>query len=65
MGAAPMRSTPLRSLPVHILLAAALLVLAVALRVADPEPVARLRLAVFDTYPVSYTHLTLPTTPYV
>ena len=50
MGAAPMRSTPLRSLPVHILLAAALLVLAVALRVADPEPVARLRLAVFDTY---------------
>jgi adenylate cyclase len=45
-----MRSTPLRSLPVHILLAAALLVLAVALRIADPEPVARLRLAVFDTY---------------
>ena len=42
--------TTLRSLPVHILLAAALLLLAVALRIADPEPVGRLRLAVFDTY---------------
>ena len=40
----------LRSLPLHILLAAVLLFLAVALRIADPEPVARLRLAVFDTY---------------
>jgi adenylate cyclase len=40
----------LRSLPLHILLAAALLFMAVALRIADPEPVARLRLAVFDTY---------------
>ena len=45
-----MRRTALRSLPVHILLAAALLLAAVALRIADPEPVARLRLAVFDTY---------------
>jgi adenylate cyclase len=45
-----MRSTALRSLPVHILLAAVLLLAAVALRIADPEPVARLRLAVFDTY---------------
>ncbi|MEO8421607.1 MAG: adenylate/guanylate cyclase domain-containing protein, partial [Hyphomicrobium sp.] len=42
--------TTLRSLPVHILLAAVLLLLAVALRIADPEPVGRLRLAVFDTY---------------
>jgi adenylate cyclase len=42
--------TALRSFPLHILLAAALLFVAVALRIADPEPVARLRLAVFDTY---------------
>jgi adenylate cyclase len=32
------------------MLAAALLLVAVGLRIADPEPVARLRLAVFDTY---------------
>lgn len=49
-GCRSMRSTALRSLPVHILLAAALLLVAVALRIADPEPVARLRLAVFDAY---------------
>ena len=42
--------TTLRSLPVHILLAAVLLLLAVVLRIADPEPVGRLRLAVFDSY---------------
>ena len=40
----------LRTLPVHALLAGLLLLVAVALRIADPEPVARLRLAVFDTY---------------
>ncbi|MEI9900304.1 MAG: adenylate/guanylate cyclase domain-containing protein [Hyphomicrobium sp.] len=49
-GAALLGSTVLRSLPIHILLAAALLAMAVALRIADPDPVARLRLAVFDTY---------------
>jgi adenylate cyclase len=32
------------------MLAAALLILAVGLRIADPDPVARLRLSVFDTY---------------
>jgi adenylate cyclase len=40
----------LRAPSVHIILAAALLFLAVALRIADPEPVARLRLSVFDSY---------------
>ena len=35
---------------IHLLLTAALLLLAVALRIADPEPVARLRLSVFDSY---------------
>lgn len=40
----------LRPLPAHVWLAALLLLLAVALRIADPEPVARLRLSVFDTY---------------
>jgi adenylate cyclase len=40
----------LRSLPIHFVLAAAFLVLAVALRIADPDPVARLRLSVFDSY---------------
>jgi len=34
----------------HLILATALLLLAVGLRIADPEPVARLRLSVFDTY---------------
>ena len=34
----------------QFLIAAALLALAVFIRVADPEPVARLRLSVFDTY---------------
>jgi adenylate cyclase len=42
--------TTLRSPSAHVLLAAALLLLAVLLRVADPEPVSRLRLSVFDTY---------------
>ncbi len=40
----------LRAPSLHFILAAALLFLAVALRVADPEPVARLRLSVFDSY---------------
>jgi len=34
----------LRVPSIHLLLTAALLLLAVALRIADPEPVARLRL---------------------
>lgn len=41
---------PLRSLPIHVLIAGALLLAAVLLRIADPDPVARLRLAMFDTY---------------
>jgi adenylate cyclase len=41
---------PVRLPSLHVLLAAALLVAAVMLRVADPEPVSRLRLSVFDTY---------------
>ncbi len=45
-----MRSTALRNLPTHALIAAVLLLAAVALRIADPDPVARLRLSVFDTY---------------
>ena len=40
----------LRAPSVHFILAAALLFLAVALRIADPDPVARLRLSVFDSY---------------
>jgi adenylate cyclase len=40
----------LRTPSIHFILAAALLFLAVALRIADPEPVARLRLSVFDSY---------------
>jgi adenylate cyclase len=40
----------LRVPSIHLMLTAALLVLAVALRIADPEPVARLRLSVFDSY---------------
>jgi adenylate cyclase len=40
----------LRVPSVHFILAAALLFLAVALRIADPDPVARLRLSVFDSY---------------
>jgi len=45
-----MRSSVLRLLSSHALLAGVLLLAAVVLRIADPEPVARLRLAVFDTY---------------
>ena len=41
---------PLRLPSAQFLIAAALLLLAVGIRVADPEPVARLRLSVFDTY---------------
>ncbi|CAN1722292.1 adenylate cyclase [Hyphomicrobium sp. 1Nfss2.1] len=44
------RVSTLRALPTHALLAGLLLLVAVALRIADPDPVARLRLAVFDTY---------------
>jgi len=40
----------LRTPSIHFILAAALLFLAVALRIADPEPVARLRLSIFDSY---------------
>ncbi len=38
------------SLPLHALIIAGLLALTVALRIADPEPIARLRLAAFDTF---------------
>ncbi len=34
----------------HVILTATVLALAVVLRIADPDPVARLRLSVFDTY---------------
>ena len=37
-------------LPLHTLIIAGLLTLTVALRIADPEPIARLRLAAFDTF---------------
>jgi len=40
----------LRVPSMHLILTAALLLLAVAVRIADPEPVARLRLSVFDSY---------------
>ncbi len=40
----------LRVPSIHLILTAVLLFLAVALRIADPEPVARLRLSVFDSY---------------
>ena len=40
----------LRVPPLHLILTAGLLFLAVAVRIADPEPVARLRLSVFDSY---------------
>ena len=40
----------LRVPSIHLIIVAALLLLAVALRIADPEPVARLRLSVFDSY---------------
>lgn len=37
-------------LPLALLISVALLTVCVALRIADPEPVARLRLSVFDSY---------------
>lgn len=40
----------MRDLSVQFILTAAFLILAVALRIADPDPVATLRLSVFDTY---------------
>jgi adenylate cyclase len=40
----------LRAPSVHLTLTAALLALAVVLRIADPDSIARLRLSVFDTY---------------
>jgi adenylate cyclase len=40
----------LRTPPLHLILTVALLALAVLLRILDPEPIARLRLSVFDTY---------------
>jgi adenylate cyclase len=39
-----------RKPPIHLILTTLVLLLAVALRVADPEPVARLRLSIFDSY---------------
>jgi adenylate cyclase len=40
----------LGALPLHTLIIAGLLALTVAFRIADPEPIARLRLAAFDTF---------------
>lgn len=40
----------LRRPSLHMALTAAILALAVAVRVADPDPVARLRLSIFDSY---------------
>lgn len=40
----------MRLAPLHVLLTAGVLALAVALRIADPDPVARLRLSVFDSF---------------
>jgi adenylate cyclase len=40
----------LRHLPRHILISTILLAGCVAIRIADPEPVARLRSSFFDTY---------------
>ena len=40
----------LRAPSIHLILTAGLLVAAVALRIADPDPIGRLRLSVFDTY---------------
>jgi adenylate cyclase len=40
----------LRVPSIHLIIIGALLFLAVAVRIADPEPVARLRLSVFDSY---------------
>jgi len=40
----------LRAPSIHLILTVALLFVAVALRIADPEAVARLRLSVFDSY---------------
>ena len=40
----------MRTPPIHLILTSVVLLLAVALRIADPEPVARLRLSIFDSY---------------
>jgi adenylate cyclase len=40
----------LRAPSIHLILTIALLAAAVALRIADPDPIGRLRLSVFDTY---------------
>lgn len=40
----------MRLAPFHVLLTAGVLAAAVALRIADPDPVARLRLSVFDSF---------------
>jgi adenylate cyclase len=45
-----LRLARIHRLPIHILISIALLAGCVALRVADTDPVARLRLSVFDTY---------------
>ncbi len=46
----------MRKLPVHLLLAGAVLLAAVVLRVADPEPIAKLRLSIFDSYQRALPH---------
>jgi adenylate cyclase len=45
-----LRLARIHRLPIHILISIALLTGCVALRIADTDPVARLRLSVFDTY---------------
>ena len=50
MGNAARVWTWLRALPLHTLIIAGLLALTVALRIADPDAIARLRLSAFDTF---------------
>lgn len=53
----------MRGLSVHLILTAAFLFLAVALRIVDPGPVASLRQSVFDTYLVVSPRAIDPTLP--
>ena len=50
---------------ITIMLPLVVLAAAVYMRVESPVIVHELRLKVFDAYPVSYTHLTLPTSDLV
>ncbi|MET1045324.1 MAG: hypothetical protein ABWX70_01255, partial [Hyphomicrobium sp.] len=50
-------------LPLALIVSAAVLTFFVALRVADPEPVARLRLSVFDSYLRSSPRVADPSFP--